>query len=408
LNVTNFTTADIIQATKTVAQGLYSYYNVDSTAGSFNQPNPWQWWESGAGWNAIINYQIYTNDTTYQSDVLAALANNLGPDNDMSPTAQQSWEANDDQSYWLFPILTAMEANFPALPSPAPAYADIAANGFQDFVDRWNADSGTCGGGLKWQYTTTVAGYYYKNAVSNGGFFQTAARLARYTGNSTYADWANKIWDWSTSVGLVSSDFHVYDGAGDQGTANCATLDKHEWTYNIGSYMHGAAHMYAYTKSLSSPPSGTPDWESRVQSLVGTAQATFFSPFSNATNVMYEAACETVGTCSVDETSFKASLAQWLGKTSVLVPSTSSTIYPLLLSSATAAAATCSGLGNNTCSLRWYGDSWDGQNAFGVQLSALEVIQSLLASEAPAMGVKSAMKQAMTALASTDSLPKSG
>ncbi|KAI0901535.1 glycoside hydrolase family 76 protein [Annulohypoxylon nitens] len=374
-----------------VAKGLYTYHDPSSTAGQFRQPQSWFWWESGSAWNALMDYTMYTGDTTYKADLLSSLGQNVGSNYDFAPAEQQNWEANDDQVYWVYNALSAMEYDFDALPcdtsnakgddSCANSWLAIGTNAFNDFVTRWNKDSATCGGGLKWQYDETANGYYYKNSVSNGGFFQTAARLARYTGNQTFGDWATKVWDWSTSVGFVSADFHVFDGAGDDKGANCTSINKDEWSYNIASYLHGAAHMYAFTKDAA--------WETRVQGLLKAAQSTFFGPNSNATNVMYEQKCELSSACNVDQTSFKASLSRWLGKVAVLVPSTKATIEPLLQASASGAALSCSGYGNSTCGVQWYTGEFDGQSDLGVELSALEAIQSLLATSAPKLAVKS-------------------
>jgi mannan endo-1,6-alpha-mannosidase len=109
---------------------------------------------------------------------------------------------------------------------------------------RW--DTTTCGGGLRWQIYTFNTGYTYKNSVANGCFFNIASRLARYTGNQTYADWAEKIWDWETSVGLIDDGYNVYDGSSD--LTNCSTVDKLQWTYNTGLYMFGSAMMYNYVR----------------------------------------------------------------------------------------------------------------------------------------------------------------
>ncbi|KAI1654287.1 glycoside hydrolase family 76 protein [Daldinia decipiens] len=383
--------ASIKENAAQVAKGLYVYHDPSSTTGQFKQPEPWFWWLSGSAWNGLMDYTVYTGDTTYQADILSALAKNLGPNYDFVPTEQESWEANDDQVYWVYNALTAMEYNFQALPCEkskteadkdcANSWLTIGTNAFEDFVARWNKDSATCGGGLKWQFIETANGYYYKNSVSNAGFFQTAARLARYTGNQTFGGWATKVWDWSTSVGFVSPDFHVFDGAGDDKDANCTAVNKDEWSYNIASYIHGAAHMYAFTNSST--------WESRVQGLVRTAQSTFFSPTSNATGVMYEQKCELDSTCNIDQTSFKASLARWLAKTAVLVPSLKSDIDVLLEATAQGAASSCTGYGNATCGVQWYTGGFDGQSDLGVELSALEAVQSLLAASAPKFSVQS-------------------
>ncbi|KAI1076797.1 glycoside hydrolase family 76 protein [Whalleya microplaca] len=382
--------ASIKLAASQIAKGLYVYHDPTSTAGQFTQPQPWFWWMSGSAWNGLLDYTVYTGDPTYQSDILYALGKNVGPKYDFVPPEQASWEANDDQAYWVYNALTAMEYNFEPLPCNksgtavagecANSWLAIGTNAFEDFVRRWNADSGTCGGGLKWQYDPSANGYHYKNSVTNGGFFQTAARLARYTGNQTFADWAVKIYDWSVSIGLVTSEYRVFDGAGDENNANCSVLDQTQWSYNIATYLHGAAHMYAFTE-------GDSVWESRVQRLVATAKSTFFGPTANSTGVMYEQNCELDNKCNVDQMSFKASLSRWLGKTAVLVPSVSETILGLLKSSAKGAASSCSEHANSTCGMKWYIGGFDGQSNFGAQLSALETVQSLLVTKAPRLAV---------------------
>ncbi|KAI1433500.1 glycosyl hydrolase family 76-domain-containing protein [Xylaria sp. CBS 124048] len=363
-----------------VAKGLYTFHNPAATTGQFNQPQPWYWWLSGSGWTGLMDYTVYTKDTTYKADLLSALSQNVGPKFDFSPPSQAGWEANDDLAYWLYNALTAMEYEFDTLPG-APTWDVIATNVFNLYVERWNADNQTCGGGLKWQYNPQANGWTYKNAVSNGAFFQTAARLARYTGEQQFADWATKIWDWSAAVGIVSGDFHVYDGASDDKGANCKELTKTEWTYNMATYIHGAAHMANLT--------GDSTWESRVQGLVGTASTVFFEP---KTGIMFEQNCEPTSACTTDQTSFKASMARWLGKSAVLVPSLQATIQPMLEKSAAGAAQSCVGEGGSTCGISWTGNGWDGLSDFGVELSAMEMIQSLLVFDAPAPAVSASRK----------------
>ncbi|KAJ5321633.1 Six-hairpin glycosidase [Penicillium brevicompactum] len=43
------------------------------------------------------------------------------------------------------------------------------------------------------QFPPGGAGYNVKNAISNGGLFQLSARLARYTRNQTYTNWAVSV-----------------------------------------------------------------------------------------------------------------------------------------------------------------------------------------------------------------------
>jgi mannan endo-1,6-alpha-mannosidase len=212
-------------------------------------------------------------------------------------------------------------------------------------------------------------GYNYKNSVSNGAFFQLSARLARYTGNSTYLDWATKTWDWSTAIGLIDGNYNVYDGTDD--LKNCSQISSMQWSYSLGIYMYGAAVLYNYTN-------GSALWAERTQGLLN-ATSTFFSPYDNATNIMYEAACEDISTCDYDQWSFKAYLSRFMWATTQLAPFTYPTVSTLLTTSAQAAARSCSGgASGTTCGAKWYVDGWDNNAGVGQQLSALEVMQGLL------------------------------
>jgi mannan endo-1,6-alpha-mannosidase len=97
---------------------------------------------------------------------------------------------------------------------------------------------------------------------------------------------------------------------------------------------------------------------------------------------MQEQACEDINTCDTDQLSFKAYTSRWLAATTQLAPFTASTIQPLLKSSAMAAAQQCSGP-NNECGFKWtQGAKWDGTTGVGQQMSALEVIQANLVTQA--------------------------
>lgn len=134
--------------------------------------------------------------------------------------------------------MRAAELRFPN-PSTSPSWLDLAINVFNDQASRW--DTQNCGGGLRWQIFTFNEGYDYKNTASNAAFFQLAARLARYTGNQTYADWATKTYDWISSVGFITDDYRVFDGAFVDG--NCSAISRLQWTYNVGAFMYGSAVM---------------------------------------------------------------------------------------------------------------------------------------------------------------------
>lgn len=97
---------------------------------------------------------------------------------------------------------------------------------------------------------------------------------------------------------------------------------------------------------------------------------------------MYERACETGGTCQVDQKSFKAYFTRWMAATTQIAPFTYDIIIPRLRASALAAAKTCTGGPNgSSCGLKWTDQKWDGSRGVGEQMSALEVFQSNLVQE---------------------------
>lgn len=139
-----------------------------------------------------------------------------------------------------------------------------------------------------------------------------------------------------------------------------------------------AALHQAFSSDDDEAASGQP-WLNRTLGLLSHAETEFFSPFSNATDVMYEPVCSLDWSCNVDQVSFKAYLSRWMGQTSILIPQTASRIRTLLETSAEAAARQCASInGDVKCGTRWYMDVWDGTQGVGQALSAMEVMYSLL------------------------------
>jgi len=204
-----------------------------------NLPDPYFWWEAGAMFGQLIDYWQLTNDTTYNDRVTAGLLAQVGENNDYMPTNQTRTEGNDDQVFWAFAVMTAAESKFPNPPPDQPQWLPLAQSVFNQQAARWNAS--TCNGGLRWQIYPFNAGFNYKNTISNGGFFQLAARLARYTGNATYAGWADKMYDWMEETGLVNEQYMVYDGA--DVADNCTVKNKIQYTYNYGTMIAGATYV---------------------------------------------------------------------------------------------------------------------------------------------------------------------
>src|SRR4051812_10428670 len=86
-------------------------------------------------------------------------------------------------------VLTAMSAAEYRLPSPTGAlsWLSLAQNIFN------MQDTTSCNGGLKWQISTSEAGYDYKNSISNGLYFQLGACLAKLTGSPEYITRAEEV-----------------------------------------------------------------------------------------------------------------------------------------------------------------------------------------------------------------------
>ncbi|RAL64752.1 hypothetical protein DID88_001783 [Monilinia fructigena] len=339
-------------AASEVAYDMMKYYTGNNTGDvAGNLPDPYYWWEAGAMFGIMVDYWYYTGDTTYNAEVKEALLHQAGDSYDFMPLNQTKTEGNDDQGFWGMAAMSAAEANFDNPDSGTPGWLAMAQAVFNDMASRWDDFN-------VW-------------SIANGCFFNLGARLARYTGNSTYADWASRIFAWEESIGLIGDGYEVYDGSSD--TDNCSSVDHVQWTYNAGIYLFGAAMMYNYTN-------GSSLWETRTTGLLN-ASSVFFKD-----NVMYEAACEEIAVgCDTDEQTFKAYLSRWMAATTKVAPFTEPTIMNYIKTSAQAAAQQCDGgASGRACGEHWTaGSTYDGKYGVGEQMSALSIIQATLIGSAP-------------------------
>ncbi|KAM0719346.1 hypothetical protein Q7P37_005251 [Cladosporium fusiforme] len=356
----------IKQAASTIAHGMMTYYKGNlsgQTPGLL--PQPYYWWEAGAMFGSLLDYWYYTGDSTYNKVTEQALLFQVGPDNNYEPTNRTSDLGNDDQAFWAIAAMSAAELKFQNPPEDQPQWLALAQAVFNRQAARW--DTQTCGGGLRWQIFSFNKGYNYKNSISNGCFVNLGARLGAYTGNTSYFDYVDKVWDWMDDVGLISPSYQIFDGT--DVTINCTQLDHVQWSYNGGVMLLAAATMWNQTTGDTQSK-----WGSRVTGLLKENMVFF----QNGT-VMYEVACEPNGLCNVDQLSFKAYLSRWMAATTKVAPWTADQILPILASSAKAAAQSCSGGDDGvTCGTKWTQTGWDGNYGVGQQMSALEVIQSNL------------------------------
>jgi mannan endo-1,6-alpha-mannosidase len=350
-----------------IAKGLMDYYNGNQTGqtpGMFS--NPYYWWEAGAAWNSMLDYWYYTGDDTYNDLLKSSLLFQVGDNWNYMPSNQTTTEGNDDQAFWGITVMAAAEKNFSNPLPHEPQWLYLAQAVFNTMAARW--DNEHCEGGLRWQIFKWNNGYNYKNTISNGCLFMLGARLARFTRNNTYAEWAEKTWDWVVEKQFVNNQtdaWPVYDGGNIE--EDCNDIVGLEWTYNSGLFMAGSAYMYNYTNDTK--------WLTRIQHI--WARSKIF--YDSDTKIMYEAACQPTGQCNNDQRSFKGIYSRFLGLTCLMAPEMNAEIQEYLAATTVGVLRSCSGgTDGHTCGLNWQESGWDGKYGLGEQMSALEALQNRL------------------------------
>lgn len=355
----------IYDACKLLSTGLMDYYWGSKYGGVIGMfTHPYYWWQAGGAFGGMIDYCYYFDNTTYVDTIIQAMMYQKGDDDNFMPLNQTSTEGNDDQVFWGIAAMQAAERNFTNPPVGQPSWFDLAAATFNTMKNRW--DDSSCGGGLRWQIFQWNNGYDYKNTVSNAGLFHLGARLLRYTGNdSYYLDWCDKAYDWLVDVDFINENiWYAYDGA--TATSNCTTRTPYLWSYNLALLISGCAYMYNHTQEEK--------WLNRVLGFLGSSKI-----FFDENGIMFESACMKIHTCKTDQRAFRAYFARCLALTAVLVPQTYDTIYNRLETTAKGVANSCvGGYDGHTCGMNWSYPGWDGYYGLGEEMSALEVVQSLM------------------------------
>ncbi|EKV06618.1 Glycosyl hydrolase, putative [Penicillium digitatum PHI26] len=359
----------IKDAASTSTYAMMKYYYGNET-GQIPGAFPDKWWEGAPLLMALLEYWHFTGDTTYNEELSVALQWQSGTDGDYMPSNYSSYlvntvRGNDDQMFWGLAAMTAAELSFPDR-STGFSWLSLAQGVFNTQIKRW--DTSSCGGGLRWQIWPYQSGYGMKNSISNGGLFQLSARLARYTGDAIYLQWANKIWDWSASSPLLSnSTWNVADSTNIDN--DCSTQGNAQWTYNYGTYLMGAAYMYNHTNGTTQS-----QWLTAVNGLLNKTIDNFFL----TGGIIEEYYCEPAENCNNNEVLFKGLTSTWLAFTALLVPSNFDRIIAKLQTSGKAAAASCTGHSNGTCGVQWYKSTWDGWMGMEEQISATKVFTANL------------------------------
>ena len=333
----------------------------------------------------LIDYWHFTGDDAYNDLVKQAMIHQAGPDKDFLPDNQSRQMGNDDQGFWGMTAMLAAEYAFPDPPKEEElSWLGIAQAIFNEMVDRWDVKH--CHGGLRWQVFDFNVGWDYKNAVSNGAFFNIAARLARYADNSTYADWAEKIWDWADLNNLITGQGELRDGVTIHEGKECKDdLDVKEWSYNSGVWLYGAAILANYTED--------DKWTTRTESILDHGLTKFTKG-----DIVYEQYCEEhEGICDDDSRSFKGYYLRWLANVAMLDPKYDAKIRPKLKGTAMAAAKGCTGTPtapisdhpmyeghpNAACGFNWVGGKYDGLFGVPEQMNGVAAMVSVLQGQPP-------------------------
>ncbi|KAK2616830.1 hypothetical protein QQS21_000207 [Conoideocrella luteorostrata] len=367
---------DIKKTTSSLAHDVLQFYQGNQTghtpgllAEGVSRAVDYFWYESGAMWGILLDYWSYTGDSTYNDLITQGLLWQAGDKNDFLPQNVTAKVGNDDQGFWAMAAMIAAERGFPNPPAGKVSWVKLVENVVNEMALRY--DGATCGGGLRWQIFQFSNGYQYKNSISNGMFFTLAARMARFTGNSTYADLADKTWTWMEKVGLLDPEtYSIYDGA--QTADNCTKPAKFEFSNVNALFAMGSAYMYNHTN-------GGSEWQARLTNLTAHGLKQFFPK-----GVAVETSCEGAKTCTPDMLLMKGFTHQWYSNAMQVAPFLVDRVYPVLKSSAEAAVAQCTGSerqgqGGRQCGFSWANGTYDGMGGRAeTEMSVLAAAQGLL------------------------------
>lgn len=180
------------------------------------------WWNAANAMTVLIRYSQTSGDTTYDRRIRHTF-NHSQPNNFLNLYY-------DDEGWWALAWIEAYDYLHER------AYLEKARSIFADMAGGWDE---RCGGGLYWK-----KGRAYKNAISNGLFILTAARLhLRGIGpveGKSCRQWALDAARWLLDSGMINAHNLVNDGL----NSDCRNNGKTTWTYNQGVVLAGLAEVY--------------------------------------------------------------------------------------------------------------------------------------------------------------------
>ncbi|KAL4959054.1 glycoside hydrolase family 76 protein [Aspergillus stella-maris] len=365
ISVTPTDKESLKEAGKAITEPMWDFYLANQTEGIPGKLTG-TWYIAGAMFMTMMQFWHVSGYNEHNSVVSHDMMFQAGRNYDYFDSNYSQWLGNDDQMFFGLAAITASETGFPEI-KDKPTWTSLARSVFNQQASRWAPQE--CGGGITWQIHPWQAGYTLRNSISNGGLFQLAARLGRFTQNQTYFEWAEKIWDWSVDSPLIQPQINWYVADSTSGDNNCTDSGDMQWSYNYGVYLAGAAYMWNATEE--------PKWKNRTEGLLRRLTTHFF-PEEYGGNVFSEVSCEKPHTCDRNMLNFKGWSSMWMAMAGILVPDTFDTILPKLQGSASAIGRQCDGGTENLCGSRWYQDNWDGIEGLEVQQAALGGITGTL------------------------------
>ncbi|KAI1259960.1 family 76 glycoside hydrolase [Xylariaceae sp. FL1019] len=365
--------ASIKSAAQLKAQDVLSFYKGDDPGwvpGILPGPPPdgdYYWWQGGAMWGALLDYRHATGDDQFDNTIFKALQFQVGEHQDYNPSNWSASMGNDDQAFWAFASLLAAETGFQDPPEDKPQWLTLSQAVFneQSNMDRRVSAGGNCQGGLRWQVYQTNNGWDYINTVANACYFNLGTRLARYTENTTYSDYAERSWQFLEAAGYITEDFDVYDGAH---LPDCTDINKAQFSYNAAMLLQGCAYMYNSTN-------GNSTWKTRLDGLADGIQRVFFPD-----GIAYEPSCEPApGSCNSDMESYRGYMHRWMGSSIQMAPYLHEVFMPVLRSSAEAAVKQCTGGANGRmCGFHWTTGKYDGLQSASLEMNVLGALTALI------------------------------
>ncbi|PVI02808.1 glycoside hydrolase family 76 protein [Periconia macrospinosa] len=391
---------------RNLTNSIISRYNerlYGGAAGLFDNETleqSYPFWEAGAIWGSLLEYGHLTGDTQYNSLVSQAIIHQLGNDNAFMSPNQTRTLGNEDQSSWALTALTAAEVGLPVPQGQSGQWIDFASNVFNTQVERW--DPQACSGGLRWQIFSLNMGYDYMDAGSASNFFLLSARLARFTGNKTYTEWAGKAYQWAEDHKFIDK-FQVYGGASVKD--NCSKVEKAQWSMDHAVFTEGAAVMYNLTNGAEKWKNIVAGFANSTQTFINSTTKTLYEPTCeirtcsaaddvNIDNVLSRIACMNAGRCSVEQRAYKGVAIRSYYHTMRYAPFSAEKLQSVASSSAKGAKRSCYGLLDNDSDI-FCGFSWaeapitdvviNIQDDIGEMHNALSAIQGLLWPQAKAL-----------------------